>query len=91
MAICAHGNHVYTSTRVVSEDEGIQLARSLGCAFTEASAKVNDNVEGAFKLVVQEIEKELNPDSAKTVNPSQSWGGWFKGVFGGTGGSGQTN
>ncbi|CAD6586059.1 MAG: GTP-binding protein [Cyphobasidiales sp. Tagirdzhanova-0007] len=77
--------------RVVSEDEGIQLARSLGCAFTEASAKVNDNVEGAFKLVVQEIEKELNPDSAKTVNPSQSWGGWFKGVFGGTGGSGQTN
>lgn len=71
--------------RTVPTEDGQKLANELGCAFVEASAKHNDNVLTAFQLVVIEIEKELNPDSAKAASggPAQSWGSWFKGVFGG--------
>jgi Ras family protein len=69
--------------RTVSTEQGREMAKKLGCAFTEASAKHNDNVISAFQLVVAEIEKELNPESAKsTPGAGQSWGSWFKGVFG---------
>lgn len=71
--------------RTVTYAQGQELAKKLGCAFTEASAKHNDNVISAFQLVVAEIEKELNPESAKsTGSANQTWGSWFKGVFGGS-------
>jgi len=69
--------------RVITEEQGKELARQLGCQWIETSAKDNENVQQAFQLVVQEIEKEINPDSAKAAPQSQSWGSWFKGVFNG--------
>ncbi|KAL7008818.1 GTP-binding protein [Cystobasidiomycetes sp. EMM_F5] len=76
--------------RVVKTEDGEALARSLGCAFTEASAKHNDNVQNAFQLLVKEIEGDLNPESAKsTTGQKESWGTWFKGVFGGSSNSQQ--
>lgn len=89
--MCIVGNKSdLENQRVVTQEDGKALARKLGCAWTEASAKHNDNVINAFQLVVAEIEKELNPDSAKGSSgsgSSQSWGSWFKGVLGGGGSS----
>ncbi|WVQ79920.1 hypothetical protein IAT38_002021 [Cryptococcus sp. DSM 104549] len=42
-------------SREVSTDEGVALAKSLGCDFFEASAKSNTNVEPAFKATVRQI------------------------------------
>jgi hypothetical protein len=74
------------TNRTVSTQEGQDLANTFGCAFTEASAKHNENVKSAFQLVVIEIEKELNPESARSQSSSgagkDSWGNWFKGMFG---------
>lgn len=73
----------HSVNRTVKREEGEELARKLNCAFTEASAKHNDNVASAFQLVVIEIEKELNPESAKTTSSGkETWGSWFKGMFG---------
>lgn len=43
--------------RVVERKEGEELAKSLNCAFTEASAKDNENVARIFELMVGEVEK----------------------------------
>lgn len=37
--------------------EGQELAKSFNCAFTEASAKDNENVARIFELMVNEVEK----------------------------------
>lgn len=49
----------------MSTEEGQALAKSFGCAFIEASARSGDNVEKGFELAVAEIEKSLNPETAK--------------------------
>lgn len=78
--------------RVVKTEEGQQLARELGCAFIEASAKHNENVQNAFQLLVIEIENELNPESAKpNTGNSQTWGSWFKGMLGSSSSASSTN
>jgi len=86
--LCIVGNKSdLEQQRTVSTEQGKELAKRLGCAFTEASAKHNDNVISAFQMLVAEIERELNPDSAKTTTSQtqgsgQSWGSWFKGILG---------
>lgn len=47
--------------RQVSPEEGRRLAEDLKCAWTEASARYNDNVAKAFELMISEIEKSQNP------------------------------
>ena len=47
--------------RVVTAEEGKQLAESCKCSFTEASARYNENVTKAFELMIAEIEKAQNP------------------------------
>lgn len=37
------------------------LAEEFKCAFTEASARLDDNVSKAFELMVGEVEKSQNP------------------------------
>ena len=37
------------SERVVSREEGIALAKELGCLFLECSAKTRENVEQCFE------------------------------------------
>lgn len=47
--------------RQVTLEEGRQLAEEFGCAFTEASARLDFNVAKAFDLMIEEIEKSQNP------------------------------
>ncbi|KAH0848581.1 Ras-like protein [Fonsecaea pedrosoi CBS 271.37] len=45
------------SERVVSKEEGAQLARQFGCKFIETSAKSRINVDNAFYDLVREIRR----------------------------------
>ncbi|OLL24965.1 GTP-binding protein ypt2 [Neolecta irregularis DAH-3] len=51
--------------RVVSSEEGQQLANELGIPFIEASAKTNVNVEDAFFLLARDIKKRLLDNQAE--------------------------
>ncbi|MCJ1426517.1 GTP-binding protein [Sticta canariensis] len=46
--------------QVVAED-GRKLADEFKCSFTEASARLNENVSKAFELMIMEVEKSQNP------------------------------
>ena len=48
--------------RQVPAEEGRKLAEEFNCSFTEASARLNNNVGKAFQLMVHEIEKSQNPN-----------------------------
>ncbi|KAH8924514.1 hypothetical protein BT69DRAFT_1308137 [Atractiella rhizophila] len=48
--------------RQVSPEQGQELAKKLHCPFIETSAKTSENVNRIFEFIVQEMEKELNPD-----------------------------
>lgn len=52
-----------TDQRQVSLDEGRQLVEDLHCAFTEASARLDYNVEKAFDMMIGEIEKSQKPSA----------------------------
>jgi Ras homolog enriched in brain len=45
----------------VRPEEGKQLAEEWQCAWTEASARHNENVSKAFELVIGEVEKQNAP------------------------------
>ncbi|KAI5803227.1 small GTPase superfamily [Geopyxis carbonaria] len=47
--------------RQVSQDEGKALTTKWNCAWTEASARHNENVQKAFELMIAEVEKAQNP------------------------------
>jgi len=47
--------------RQVTPEDGKALAAEFKCAWTETSARYNENVERAFDLMIQEIEKSQNP------------------------------
>jgi GTPase SAR1 family protein len=47
--------------RQVSTEDGKKLAEQYGCAWTEASARFNENVSRAFELLIAQIEKTENP------------------------------
>ena len=57
------------SQRQVSTEEGLNLAKSWGCSFIEASAKHNQNISRVFEQILQEIEKN-RADSVPTVDKS---------------------
>jgi len=48
--------------RQVSAEAGKELAEKCGCAWTEASARYNENVTKAFELMIGQIEKSQNPN-----------------------------
>ena len=48
--------------RKVSPQEGEALAKELGCGWTEASARDNENVTLSFELMIVQIEKSQNPN-----------------------------
>ncbi|XBW38272.1 hypothetical protein QEN19_003861 [Hanseniaspora menglaensis] len=55
-----------SESRAVSYEEGESLAKSLGMAFVEASAKTNKNVDEVFFTLVKMIEEKLeNKDDKK--------------------------
>lgn len=45
----------------MSAEEGRSLADEFKCGFTEASARLNDNVTRAFEQMIAEVEKSQNP------------------------------
>lgn len=47
--------------RQVTADEGRAVADKYKCAWTEASARYNENVAKAFELLIGEVEKSQNP------------------------------
>lgn len=47
--------------RQVKPEEGKALAEEWNCAWTEASARHNENVGKAFELVIGEVEKHNAP------------------------------
>ena len=67
MVIVGNKSDLKADQRQVSLDEGRQLGEDLHCAFTEASARLDYNVEKAFDMMIGEIEK--------FQEPSQSGGG----------------
>ena len=50
-----------TDMRQVSFEEGKKLGTDFNCAWTEASARNDENVSEAFNLMIAEIEKSQNP------------------------------
>jgi len=60
--ICLVGNKSdLHMQRQVEPDEGKALAEEWNCAWTEASARHNENVAKAFELVIGEVEKHNAP------------------------------
>ena len=47
--------------RTISKEEGQQLATEWDCAWTEASARHNENVNRGFELCLEQIDKENEP------------------------------
>jgi Ras homolog enriched in brain len=47
--------------RTIPRDEGLQVATEWDCAWTEASARHNENVTRAFELCLEQIEKQSLP------------------------------
>lgn len=50
-----------TTQRQVSKEEGMSLAAEWNCAWTEASARYNDNVARSFELCIEQIEVGNTP------------------------------
>ncbi|KAA8572914.1 hypothetical protein EYC84_003467 [Monilinia fructicola] len=48
--------------RQVTPEQGKALAEKFKCAFTEASARYNENVTKGFELMIEQIEKGENPN-----------------------------
>lgn len=58
--------------REVSTDEGRALATQLGCDFYETSARLNQNVEAAFKSLVRQIKIAKRGPEAPASTQGQS-------------------
>jgi Ras family protein len=54
--------------RQVTLADGKKLAEELGCGFTEASARYNENVGKAFEGMIAEIEKGQEAGQPKEGN-----------------------
>jgi Ras family protein len=61
--ICIVGNKcdLRPEQRQVTPEEGKALAEKYKCAWTEASARYNENVAKSFELLIGEVEKSVNP------------------------------
>ncbi|GMK59576.1 hypothetical protein CspeluHIS016_0801820 [Cutaneotrichosporon spelunceum] len=59
--------------RRVTKAEGEALAKKLGAAFLESSAKDNKNVERAFEALLGEMQREYNPAAPA---PASRWWPW---------------
>jgi Ras homolog enriched in brain len=64
--ICIVGNKsdLRPEQRQVTPEEGKALAEKNKCAWTEASARYNENVAKAFELLIGQIETSQNPNEA---------------------------
>ena len=51
--------------RIVSVEEGKELAGNFNCPFFETSAKNRVNVDESFEALVREVRKSINPNYGK--------------------------
>ncbi len=58
--------------KVVTYDEGKDLADRLGVKFLETSAKTAQNVEQAFLTMASEIKSRVAPAAAATTSPARA-------------------
>jgi GTPase KRas protein len=65
------------SEREVSKDEGMALARDLGCRFLETSAKTAQNVEECFVSVIRDLRR-LKDKEATLSLPAKKEKFWSK-------------
>ncbi|KAK6432389.1 GTP-binding protein [Oleoguttula sp. CCFEE 5521] len=66
--IVANKSDLRPEQRQVSLQDGQKLATTLGCGFTEASARYNENVSRAFEGMVAEVEKGQDAGQPKDGN-----------------------
>jgi len=65
------GNKSDLGKREVTREEGQDLAKEIGCAFVECSAKQNENIETAFRLLLDEMDKiNAPPRGVKPTKPA---------------------
>jgi GTPase SAR1 family protein len=62
MVIVGNKSDLRPEQRQVTAENGKKQAEEFNCAWTEASARYNENVTKAFELMVGQIEKSQNPN-----------------------------
>ena len=62
LVIVGNKSDLRAEQRQVPAEDGRRLAEEFNCAFTEASARMNENVSQAFELMIGEVEKSQNPN-----------------------------
>ena len=61
LVVVGNKSDLKSDLRQVSFEEGRKIGEEFNCAWTEASARQNDNVVKAFDLIIGEVEKSQNP------------------------------
>ncbi|KAH7087810.1 rheb small monomeric GTPase RhbA [Paraphoma chrysanthemicola] len=61
LVIVGNKSDLRPEQRQVTPEDGKALAEEFKCAWTEASARYNENVQKAFELLVGEVERSQNP------------------------------
>ncbi|CAG8951489.1 hypothetical protein HYFRA_00007405 [Hymenoscyphus fraxineus] len=62
MVIVGNKSDLRPEQRQVTAEDGKELAECFNCAWTEASARYDENVTKAFELMVGQVEKSQNPN-----------------------------
>jgi Ras family protein len=62
VAIVGNKSDLRPEQRQVTAEDGKKLAEEFNCAWTEASARYNENVTKAFELMIGQVEKAQNPN-----------------------------
>ncbi len=62
LVIVGNKSDLRPEQRQVSAEDGKKLAEKFNCAWTEASARYDENVAKAFELLIAQIEKSQNPN-----------------------------
>jgi len=62
MVIVGNKSDLRPEQRQVDKETGKALAEEFKCAWTEASARFDENVSKAFDLMIAEVEKQQNPN-----------------------------
>ncbi|EPE34041.1 P-loop containing nucleoside triphosphate hydrolase [Glarea lozoyensis ATCC 20868] len=62
IVIVGNKSDLRSEQRQVTAEEGKALAEKYQCAWTEASARYDENVAKAFELMIGQVEKSQNPN-----------------------------
>jgi len=61
MVIIGNKSDLRPAQRQVEKEAGKALGEEFKCAWTEASARYDENVTKGFELIITEIERSQNP------------------------------